>query len=99
MSIFVKGVPLNEIKGLIFRQTDGKITYNGDRKFIQDLDRIPSRQYDKFELSKYIFNDIDIASSRGCPHRCTFCSVKMVAGRKLRFRSADNVVDEIAALV
>lgn len=90
-----KGVPLNEIKGLIYRETNNKITYNGDRKFIQDLDRIPYPKYNKFELSKYIFNDIDIASSRGCPHRCTFCSVKVVAGRKLRFRSANNVVDEI----
>ncbi|MEA3230654.1 MAG: radical SAM protein [Thermodesulfobacteriota bacterium] len=91
-----QGLPLNEIKGLIYRNTDGQKIYNGDRKFIQDLDKIPFPRYDKFELSKYIFNDIDISSSRGCPHRCTFCSVKMVAGRQLRFRSADNVVDEIA---
>jgi radical SAM superfamily enzyme YgiQ (UPF0313 family) len=91
-----QGLPLNEIKGLIYRNTDDQIIYNGDRKFIQDLDKIPFPRYDKFELSKYIFNDIDISSSRGCPHRCTFCSVKMVAGRQLRFRSADNVVDEIA---
>lgn len=91
-----KGAPLSDIKGLIYRETDGSIIYTGDRKFIKDLDNIPFPRYEKFELSKYIFNDIDIASSRGCPHRCTFCSVKMVAGRMLRFRSANNVVDEIA---
>ena len=90
-----KGVPLKEIKGLLYREDDGQIVYTGDRKFIQDLDNIPFPKYEKFELSKYIFRDIDIASSRGCPHRCTFCSVKMVAGRQLRFRSANNVVDEI----
>ena len=91
-----QGLPLNEIKGLIYRNSEAQIIYNGDRKFIQDLDKIPFPRYDKFELSKYIFNDIDISSSRGCPHRCTFCSVKMVAGRQLRFRSAEHVVDEIA---
>lgn len=90
-----KGVPLKEIKGLLYREDDAQIVYTGDRKFIQDLDSIPFPKYKKFELSKYIFRDIDIASSRGCPHRCTFCSVKMVAGRQLRFRSANNVVDEI----
>jgi radical SAM superfamily enzyme YgiQ (UPF0313 family) len=90
-----KGMPLKEIKGLLYRSDDGQIVYTGDRKFIQDLDSIPFPKYEKFELSKYIFRDIDIASSRGCPHRCTFCSVKMVAGRQLRFRSANNVVDEI----
>ena len=68
-------LPLSDIKGLIYRDSDGKITYNGDRKFIKDLDKIPFPRYEKFELSKYIFNDIDIASSRGCPHCCIFCSV------------------------
>lgn len=90
-----KGVPLEEIKGLIYRGKNGGVQYNGDRPFIQNLDEIPFPKYKKFELSKYIFRDIDIASSRGCPHRCIFCSVKAVAGRKLRFRSAINVVDEI----
>jgi len=91
-----QGVPLSNIKGLIYKDKNNQSVYHGDRKFIQDLDRIPFPRYEKFELPKYIFNDIDIASSRGCPHRCTFCSVKMVAGRQLRFRSAGHVVDEIA---
>lgn len=90
-----KGIPFAEIKGLVYRADDGRLTYAGDRKFIKDLDAIPFPTYDKFELNRYVFNDIDIASSRGCPYKCIFCSVKAVAGRKLRVRSAENVVDEI----
>ncbi len=57
--------PLSEIKGLIYRTDEGKIVYNGDRQFITDLDAVPFPRYDKFELKKYVFNDIDISSSRG----------------------------------
>ena len=37
-----KGKPLSEIKGLVFRTDDGKVFYNGDREFIQDLDSLPA---------------------------------------------------------
>jgi len=89
------GKPLDEIKGLCYRTDEGEIVYNGDREFIRDLDAVPFPRYEKFELKKYVFNDIDIASSRGCPFRCIFCSVAAVAGRKLRVRSPENVLDEI----
>lgn len=89
------GKPLSEIKGLVYRKDKDKVVYNGDREFIKDLDAVPFPKYEKFELKKYIFNDIDIDSSRGCPYRCIYCSVKAVTGRKMRVRSAKNVVDEI----
>jgi len=34
-------------------------------------------------------------TSRGCPFNCTFCSSHTVHGKKLRFRSIQNVVQEI----
>ncbi len=36
-------------------------------------------------------------TSRGCPHRCTFCSVHEFFGGKVRVRPIDEVVTEIAA--
>lgn len=36
-----------------------------------------------------------IISSRGCPHSCDFCSVIVMFGRKMRYRSEDNVFEEI----
>jgi len=37
-------------------------------------------------------------TSRGCPYRCIFCAASTVSGRKIRFRSANNVLNEIDML-
>lgn len=39
-----------------------------------------------------------VASSRGCPFRCTFCGVSASSGRPWRARSADDIVDELSEL-
>lgn len=39
-----------------------------------------------------------IITSRGCPFDCTFCSAKTVHGRKIRFRSIDNIIKELSLL-
>ncbi|MCI0513768.1 cobalamin-dependent protein, partial [candidate division KSB1 bacterium] len=36
-----------------------------------------------------------LISSRGCPQGCEFCSIKQVMGSRLRFRSVENVIQEI----
>ena len=36
-------------------------------------------------------------SSRGCPHRCTFCSVHKFFGGRVRHRPIQDVVDEVCA--
>jgi len=40
-----------------------------------------------------------ILTSRGCPHRCSFCASYIVHGRGVRERCAKNIVDEIESLV
>lgn len=39
-----------------------------------------------------------IVTSRGCPHRCTYCGGHNVSGYRLRRRSVDHVLREIALL-
>jgi len=85
-------IPEHEIKGLIFKERNG-IAYSGDREFVENLDEIPWPRYEKFELNKYI-REITIYSSRGCPHKCTFCPNRILSP-KFRPRSAKNVVDEM----
>ena len=36
--------------------------------------------------------------SRGCPYSCTFCGTKNVTGMKMRYRSPENVIQEIRLL-
>jgi radical SAM superfamily enzyme YgiQ (UPF0313 family) len=39
-----------------------------------------------------------VQTSRGCPHRCNFCSVTEFNGRKIRVRDTDNVLAEIETI-
>ncbi len=39
-----------------------------------------------------------VATTRGCPYDCSFCSARKINGRKLRCRSLDSVVTEIQDL-
>ncbi|PIN86230.1 hypothetical protein COV19_05470 [Candidatus Woesearchaeota archaeon CG10_big_fil_rev_8_21_14_0_10_44_13] len=90
-----KGKNLKKIKGLLWRNSYGKVIYNGDRQFIEDLDRIPFPKYGKFELNKYATKTIAIISSRGCPFNCIYCPVRVAIGRKFRVKSVKNVLNEI----
>lgn len=89
-----QGKPLKDIKGLIFRNGN-KITENEDRPWNFKLDEFPWPRYEKFELSKYLRNEIYIVTSRGCPFRCCFCPIPLLAGRNWRGRSPENVFEEI----
>jgi len=40
-----------------------------------------------------------IMTSRGCPYECTFCASPKFYDRKIRFRSPENVIQEIEYLV
>ena len=85
-------VPESQIKGLMTR-VNGSVHYPGDREFLQDLDRYPFPRYEKFELNKYI-PEVEIYSSRGCPHECIFCPNRII-NPCFRVRSPDHVVDEM----
>lgn len=72
-------------------------------KFIQDLDSIPFPQYRSLPLEKYWrarggSRFFTMITTRGCPFNCVFCSVHNVMGRKIRYRSVENVLNEVAFL-
>lgn len=86
-----------KIDGLIWR--NGKeIIENQNREPIRDLDTLSFPDYDAFEFEKYPYfseKKIPIITSRGCPNRCIYCSVRLSMGQRFRYRSAENVVKEI----
>ena len=85
-------LPDDKIKGLMSRN-NGRISYPGQREFIMDLDKLPFPRYEKFELKKYI-PEVELYSSRGCPHKCIFCPNRLLSP-VFRARSPVHVVDEI----
>ena len=90
----VQGDPLAHIPGLIWRH-DGTVRFNGEPEPILDLDTIEFPRFAKLERRRYVTDEIDILTSRGCPHKCIFCPVKAAIGRRFRARSAEHVADEI----
>ena len=89
-----KGKPLAEIKGLIYREEE-KIIFTGERPFRRDIQSLPWPKYEKFELKKYWYPAMMALSSRGCPESCTFCAVPLVSGKWWRFRTPENMMEEI----
>lgn len=96
---------VEKIKGISYRKNGG-IWHTPDREYIQDLDCLPYIDWEMFPMKKYrCLPHWKIAepfypmiTSRGCPARCTFCSLS-TQGKVNRARSSKNVVDEIEYLV
>jgi radical SAM superfamily enzyme YgiQ (UPF0313 family) len=94
---------LLEIPGLVLYHS-GQIISTPPRPFITELDKLPfvSRVYKKhLDIWPY-FNPnclhpmITLTTSRGCSGHCTFCLYpQTLMGRKVRYRSPENVVAEL----
>ncbi len=85
---------IESIRGLIWRKGD-EIIVNPPMPLEHNLDNLPFPNYSKFELDKFLEKKIPIVSSRGCPNRCTFCSIQLGMGYPFRARSPENVIEEI----
>lgn len=99
------GGTFDHIPGLAWR--DGDEVKANPPIFEEDLDSlevawdlIPPGEYPRAPHGAYFrqFPVAPIITSRGCPFQCTFCAAECVSGRKIRRRSAENVVEEIAFL-
>jgi anaerobic magnesium-protoporphyrin IX monomethyl ester cyclase len=98
------GSSFSTIQGISFRH-NGEITHNLSRPLIQDLDDLPYPGYHfvKDVVHKYHFRAMSgqkmpyvlIEGSRGCPHRCTFCSQWCFWQGVWRKKSPQRIADEI----
>lgn len=90
-----EGGDLAGINNLCYRQDEG-VLRNPWRPFVEDLDVLPIPDYGlihDWKAKKRRF--VSIATSRGCPFNCRFCSVILLFGRKYRHNSVDRVMEEI----
>ena len=94
-----KGTPaLTGIKGLSYRDRDGRNVHNPSGEFIEDLDSLPEPDFSlvhKWNLS----NTYPVSTSRGCPYDCRFCSVIQMFGRRYRFKSVEATLKELKYVV
>jgi anaerobic magnesium-protoporphyrin IX monomethyl ester cyclase len=95
------------VEGIWYKQ-DNKIIKNKMRKPIDNLDSLPFPTWDLLPYGSYDGGSdlmrnlkpfVTVQTSRGCPHGCGYCPYPIAQGRKYRFRSPENVVDELEWLV
>ncbi|MFH0803750.1 MAG: radical SAM protein [Candidatus Tagabacteria bacterium] len=97
---------LSLVPGLIWRNS-GRTIVN-EQIFVENLDELGMPSWDLIRPNAYplaphggFFRNYPIAPiiiSRGCPFSCTYCAGHLITGKKIRFRSADNVIEEIKIL-
>jgi len=96
-------VPLAGIKGLVWR-SGPEVVINPSRPYIANLDDLPLPRHDLLPLKTYRAPLVGgpyafSVPSRGCPAACRFCIKHVSYGSSVRFRSPENVVDEMEMLV
>jgi len=78
-------------------------------EFVQNLDELPFPDWEQLNPNKYpkaphgaIAKNFPIGvimTTRGCPYECSFCASPKLYDRKIRFRTPQNVVEEIKYLI
>jgi len=110
-----KGLSINKLPGLSYKNNIGKIIHNPRPLPIIELDKLPFPSRSLLPMDKYFqaaktgrviegmlsFGDrrTSLITSRGCPFSCTFCSVHLTMTRVWRGRSPENVMAEIKECV
>ena len=98
---YFSGKDWRSVPGIAFR-SDGGITVNPSYPLISDLDDLPFPDRSMLSGSAGYFNPVvkrtpytTVYATRGCPGKCTFCTVPAFYGGKIRLRSAGNIIDEL----
>jgi hopanoid biosynthesis associated radical SAM protein HpnJ len=92
------------IKGLSYRDAQGRIVHNEERPILHNMDELPfvtpiykrdlviENYFGGYLLHPYI----SFYTGRGCKSRCTFCLwPQTVGGHAYRVRSVGHVIDEL----
>ncbi len=66
--------------------------YDG-RQYDYRLDAAPLPAFELLDISRY--NRLTVQTSRGCPHRCSFCASSVMLTGKYKQKPVQKVVDEI----
>jgi radical SAM superfamily enzyme YgiQ (UPF0313 family) len=94
---------LGRVPGLVLNQSQGQ-HFTGQRPLLKDLDALP---YPARVLTRACRQDYYLVvirpvalveTTRGCPHRCRFCSVWPFYRGLVRYKSPQRVVRELGAI-
>ena len=94
-----QGLDHRSIFGLVWKEADGRVvaasrTPNGELFSVEP-------RHDAALLSAYVAQGSipGVQTQRGCPLRCCYCTYPLIEGKKSRFRSGQQVVEEMRRLI
>ena len=91
-----KDMELDEVAGIAFHDGEKVVATTG-RPLVANIDDLPFPKHELFvKDGKTIGN---LLTSRGCPYKCNFCVLDHTSLRKVRFRSGENIADEVEKLI
>jgi anaerobic magnesium-protoporphyrin IX monomethyl ester cyclase len=95
----IKGTELKDIKGISFTESN-RIVHNPLPEQLPELDSypFPARALRRYKYQNLFLRDRvfdQMMTSRGCHGKCSFCCEPYMSGSKQRFRSPENIFQEI----
>jgi anaerobic magnesium-protoporphyrin IX monomethyl ester cyclase len=100
------GIKPSKVDGISFFDEDHYFT--NPSALVKNLDHLPFPDRNLLKNVEYGYNYRNIplmfgkfttmSTSRGCPFECSYCSCASFSHRKIRFRSAENVIHEMQML-
>jgi hopanoid biosynthesis associated radical SAM protein HpnJ len=100
-----EGRPLRDVDGISYRDQDGQVVHNPDRRTVEDMDSLPfvtpvykrHLRPEDYYIGYLRHPYLSFYTGRGCRSRCTFCLwPQTVGGHRYRTRSVGNVLTEAA---
>jgi anaerobic magnesium-protoporphyrin IX monomethyl ester cyclase len=94
------------IPGLVWKKADGSVTHNPiqlsdiEKYELEAWDLIDPRTYPPIHGMGSSMPGVaaPFITSRGCPGTCTFCSVKLISGNRVRKRPIPSILAEMSRL-
>ena len=94
---------LKDIDGVSYKNKEGKVVHNKDRRLEPNMDNFPMPRRDLLDDKKYVYLGARVAqleTSRGCPHNCKFCCIIKMwrnSDRRITYRtkSTKRIMQEI----
>ena len=103
ISDLLDGSNVETITGISYKK-EGKWISNKLIDFNSNLDFIPFPSRELMNNALYINPSTNkpmatISTSRGCPSACIYCVSPIISGRKVRYRSPENILQELKECV
>lgn len=91
---------VEEINNILYKDADGKMVPTRFYVWDEDLDNQPFPARQLMNNALYMRPDTKepmatIQTARGCPSQCVFCLTPEISGKRVRFRSPQNVLEEM----